>query len=107
VSYLSSQSRGRTEIAIIAIINVVDFYIDKPDIVKQLQAADPKSPALEGYIYEAMREATPTQVWRYAKILVAQVSTLRSGVSIVSPSVPHVERLLLSYRSISRKPDCW
>ncbi|KAN0138085.1 hypothetical protein V8E53_003974 [Lactarius tabidus] len=42
-----------------SIINTVNFCIDKPDIVKQFQAADPKNPALEGYIYEAMRIDPP------------------------------------------------
>ena len=41
----------------------MDYYIDKPDIVKQLRAADPKNPTLEGYIYEAMRKAIQTRVW--------------------------------------------
>jgi hypothetical protein len=76
----------------------VDYYIDKPDIVKQFRAADPKNPALEGYIYEAMRKAIPTKVWRRAKILVAQVSTPRSVVSFVSPLGPHVARLSQLYR---------
>ena len=34
----------------------MNYYIDKPNIVKQLRAADPKNPALQGYIYEAMRK---------------------------------------------------
>jgi len=38
-----------------SIISVVNFYIDMPDIVKQFGAADSKDPALEGYVYEAMR----------------------------------------------------
>jgi len=42
-----------------SIINVVNYYIDKPIIVKQLRAADPKNPALQGYIYEAMRIDPP------------------------------------------------
>ena len=46
---------------IVAIINVVNYYIDKPDIVKQLKAADPKNPALEAYIYEAMRKRITTR----------------------------------------------
>jgi hypothetical protein len=45
----------------------VNYFIDKPDIVRQLRAADPKNPALEGYIYEAMRKAIPTRVWTCAK----------------------------------------
>ena len=44
----------------------MDFYLDKPDVVKQLRAADPKNPALEGYIYEAMRKAILSGVCRYA-----------------------------------------
>ena len=40
----------------LAIINVVNFYLDQPDVVGQLRAADAKNPALEGYIYEAMRK---------------------------------------------------
>ena len=46
---------------IIAIINIVNYYIHKPDIVKQLKAADPKNPALEAYIYEAMRKEVTTR----------------------------------------------
>ena len=59
--YLSSQSRRRTEMITAAIINIVNYYIDKPDIVKQLRVADPKNPALEAYIYEAMRKAITTR----------------------------------------------
>jgi hypothetical protein len=51
-------------VAIAAIINVVNFYLDQPDVVKQLKAADPKNPALTAYIYEAMRKAIPTSSWR-------------------------------------------
>lgn len=40
----------------LAIINVVNFYLEQPDVVNQLRAADAKNPALEGYIYEAMRK---------------------------------------------------
>ena len=40
----------------LAIINVVNFYLDQPDVVSQLRAADAKNPALEGNIYEAMRK---------------------------------------------------
>jgi len=40
----------------LAIINVVNFYLDQPDVVSQLRAADAKNHALEGYIYEAMRK---------------------------------------------------
>ena len=61
MSYLSSQSRRRIEMIIIAIINIVNYYIHKPDIVKQLKAADPKNPALEAYIYEAMRKEVTTR----------------------------------------------
>jgi hypothetical protein len=39
-----------------AIINIVDFYLDQPNVVSQLRAADAKNPDLEGYIYEAMRK---------------------------------------------------
>lgn len=35
----------------------MNFYIDRPDIVKQFRDADPKNPSLEGYIYEAMRKS--------------------------------------------------
>ncbi|KAH8986848.1 linoleate diol synthase [Lactarius akahatsu] len=42
-----------------SIINIVNFYLDKPDVVKQLKAADAKNPALEAYIYEAMRIDPP------------------------------------------------
>jgi linoleate 10R-lipoxygenase len=42
-----------------SIINVVNFYLDQPDVVKQLKAADPKNPALTAYIYEAMRIDPP------------------------------------------------
>ncbi|KAN0138081.1 hypothetical protein V8E53_003970 [Lactarius tabidus] len=42
-----------------SIINVVNFYIDMPDIVKQFRAAGPTNPALEGYVYEAMRIDPP------------------------------------------------
>jgi hypothetical protein len=31
----------------------VDYYLDKPDAIKQLGVSE--NPALEGYIYEAMR----------------------------------------------------
>jgi len=42
-----------------SIINVVNFYLGQPDVVSQLKAADAKNPALEGYIYEAMRIDPP------------------------------------------------
>ncbi|KAH9056259.1 linoleate diol synthase [Lactarius vividus] len=42
-----------------SIINIVNFYIDKPHVVEQLRAADAKNPALEAYIYEAMRIDPP------------------------------------------------
>ncbi|KAH9056263.1 linoleate diol synthase [Lactarius vividus] len=42
-----------------SIINIVDFYLDRPEGVKQLRAADAKNPALEAYIYEAMRIDPP------------------------------------------------
>ncbi|KAH8993660.1 cytochrome P450 [Lactarius deliciosus] len=42
-----------------SLINIVNFYIDKPNIVEQLRAADAKNPALEAYIYEAMRIDPP------------------------------------------------
>jgi hypothetical protein len=57
--YLPNQRDGLKWPQIIAIINIVDFYLDRPDVLKQLAAADPKNPALEGYIYEAMRKAIP------------------------------------------------
>jgi hypothetical protein len=43
-------------ISSLAIINVVNFYLDQPNVVKQLRAADAKNPDLESYIYEAMRK---------------------------------------------------
>lgn len=42
-----------------SIINVVNFYLDQRDVVSQLKACDPKNPALECYIYEAMRIDPP------------------------------------------------
>jgi len=42
-----------------SIINVVNFYLGKPDVVSQLRVSDAKNPALEGYIYEAMRIDPP------------------------------------------------
>jgi len=42
-----------------SIINVVNHYLDQPEVVRQLRASDPKNPALEGYIYEAMRIDPP------------------------------------------------
>ncbi|KAH9986089.1 linoleate diol synthase [Russula compacta] len=42
-----------------SIINIVNFYLDQPNVVGQLKASDPKNPALEGYIYEAMRIDPP------------------------------------------------
>lgn len=42
--------------AIIAIINVVNFYLDQHDVVEH--------PALEPYISETMRKAKWTSVWR-------------------------------------------
>lgn len=42
-----------------SIINVVNFYLDQPSVVSQLRVADAKNPALEGYIYEAMRIDPP------------------------------------------------
>jgi len=42
-----------------SIINVVNFYLDQPNVVSQLRAADAKNPDLEGYIYESMRIDPP------------------------------------------------
>jgi len=42
-----------------SIINVVNYYLDKDHVVNQLRASDAKNPALEGYIYEAMRIDPP------------------------------------------------
>jgi len=42
-----------------SIINVVNCYLDQPDVVSQLRTSDSKNPALEGYIYEAMRIDPP------------------------------------------------
>ena len=38
----------------------MNFYIDMPDIVEQFGTADLNNPALEGYVYEAMRKETTT-----------------------------------------------
>jgi hypothetical protein len=40
----------------LAITNVVNFYLDQPEVVGQIKASGATNPALEGYIYEAMRE---------------------------------------------------
>jgi hypothetical protein len=40
----------------LALINIVDFYLDQPNVVSQLRAADARNLDLEGYIYEAMRK---------------------------------------------------
>ncbi|KAI0306151.1 linoleate diol synthase [Multifurca ochricompacta] len=42
-----------------SIINVVNFYLDQPDVVKLLRVCHSKDAALEGYIYEAMRIDPP------------------------------------------------
>jgi len=63
---------------IVALINVVNFYLDRPEVVEQLRAADPKNPALEAYIYEGMREAIPTSAWRC--VLTIFVRRYRSSV---------------------------
>ncbi|KAH9973470.1 putative linoleate diol synthase [Lactifluus volemus] len=47
-----------------SIINIVNVYLDQPDVRRQLKAADAKNPALEGYIYEAMRTALTTLLHR-------------------------------------------
>jgi hypothetical protein len=54
--FLSSRHRLSSLSLFLAIINVVNFYLDKPNVVSQLKACDPKNPALESYIYEAMRK---------------------------------------------------
>lgn len=41
---------------LIAIINVVNFYLDQPNVVNQLRASGTENPVLDGYIYEAMRK---------------------------------------------------
>ena len=65
--------------AIAAIINVVDFYIENPDVLRQLKAADPKNPALEAYIYEALRKAILTSPWRCV-LMILDVCRYRSSV---------------------------
>jgi hypothetical protein len=52
----SSRHRLTSLSLFLAIINVVNFYLAHPNLVSQLKACDPKNPALEGYIYEAMRK---------------------------------------------------
>ncbi|KAI0291817.1 linoleate diol synthase [Russula brevipes] len=42
-----------------SLINIVNFYLDQPNVVSQLRASDARNPALEGYIYEAMRIDPP------------------------------------------------
>ncbi|KAI9456900.1 linoleate diol synthase [Russula earlei] len=42
-----------------SIINVVNFYLDQPDVVSIICASDANNPALEGYIYEALRIDPP------------------------------------------------
>jgi hypothetical protein len=49
-----SQRRGLN--SSLALINIVDFYLDQPNVLKQLRATHAKHPDLEGYIYEAMRK---------------------------------------------------
>jgi hypothetical protein len=57
-------SRREILMAIIAIINVMNFYLDQPDVVEQLRATDASNPALEAYVSEAMRKAISTNMWR-------------------------------------------
>jgi hypothetical protein len=40
----------------LATINMVNLYLDQPNVVSQLGASDAKNPAIEGYIYEALRK---------------------------------------------------
>ena len=47
----------------LAIINIVNFYLDQPDVDHQLRAADARNPDLEGYIYEAMRKTYGTALF--------------------------------------------
>ena len=42
----------------LAITNVVNLYLDQPNVINQIRESDAKSPALEGYIYEAMRKCS-------------------------------------------------
>ena len=49
-------------------INVVNFYLDQPNVVNQIKASGPKNPALEGYIYEAMRKCYDSTVMSLALI---------------------------------------
>jgi len=37
----------------------VNLYLDQPNVVNQIRGSDAKNPALEGYIYEAMRIDPP------------------------------------------------
>jgi hypothetical protein len=49
----------------LAIVNIVNFYLDQPNVVTQLRAADARNPNLEGYIYEAMRKPIALHYSRY------------------------------------------
>jgi hypothetical protein len=42
--------------------NVVNLYLDQPNVVNQIRESDAKNPALEGYIYEAMRKCSNSTV---------------------------------------------
>ena len=44
----------------LALINAVNFYLDQPNVVNRLRASGAENPALEGYIYEAMRKCYNT-----------------------------------------------
>ena len=58
VSVSVAHGAYRTFLFFLAIINIVNFYLDKPNVVSQLgaSASGPTSPAVESYIYEALRK---------------------------------------------------
>lgn len=60
-----------------SIINVVNLYLDRPNVVKQLRAAVPRHPDLEGYIYEAMRIDPPFRGVYRESLVEQEVGSLR------------------------------
>jgi len=65
--------RRLSRVFFLAIINVVNFYLDQPNVVNQLRASGAENRAPEGYIYEAMRECYNSTLMLVAMVMFPRI----------------------------------
>jgi hypothetical protein len=78
----------------LALINIVNFYLDKPNVVSQLgaSASDATGPAVEAHIYEALRKHRRSS---FHHVISADIHFSECRVGI-DPPFRGVYRMLLS-----------